>query len=202
MYLDVEGADPGRIYALLTGIVAPRPIAWVSTLDARGRRNLAPFSFYNVFGTNPPAVVFSPVGKRDGSPKDTLRNIRATGEFVISSAVRGLADQVNISSKELPTGDDEFALAGLAAAPSTIVGPPRVAASPASLECRLIRVVPVGDGPGSANLVIGAVVAIHAEDAILDAEGHIDPLKLAAIGRLNRDYYSTTTDLFELRRPS
>jgi len=201
MELVVEGTDPGRLYGLMTGIVTPRPIAWVSTLDVRSRGNLAPFSFYNVFGTNPPVVVFSPVGKRDGSPKDTLSNIEATGEFVVCAAIRALADQVNLSSRELPPDASEFDLTGLATSPSTLVKPPRVAASPTALECRLIRVVPVGDGPGSANLVIGAVVAIHVDDSLFDDAGHIDPGKLATIGRLNGDYYSTTADLFELRRP-
>src|SRR5918911_3011546 len=124
MTIDVAGASPLEVYQALVGIVTPRPIAWVTTLDPDGRVNLAPFSFFNAFGSNPPVVVFSPTRRRDGSKKDTLRNVEATGEFVVNAAVEDLAGQVNLSSKELPYGESEVELTGLHLRPSLKVKPP------------------------------------------------------------------------------
>jgi flavin reductase (DIM6/NTAB) family NADH-FMN oxidoreductase RutF len=146
-------------------------------------------------------VVFSPTLKRDGGKKDTLRNVEATGEFVVNAAVAELARQVNLSAKELPPDESEVELAGLRLAPSAKVRPPRVADSPAHLECVVRQVVPVGSGPGSANLVIGEVVLIHVSDEVLDGRGRVDPRKLHAIARLGGDFYCHTTDLFEMKRP-
>ena len=201
MELDVSQVSPRDAYQALIGIVTPRPIAWVTTVDSDGRVNLAPFSFYNAFGANPPIVVFSPVLKRDGSRKDSLRNVEATGQFVLNAAVEPLAERVNLSSKELPYGKSEAELAGLALAPSVKVKPPRVAASPAHLECKLLHIVPIGSGPSAGNLVIGEVLLIHIDDDVLDASGQVDPRKLRTIARLGGDYYSRSTDLFEMRRP-
>src|SRR5882762_5391711 len=117
MLIDVSTANILDVYHLLVGIVAPRPIAWVTTLDAEGRVNLAPFSFFNAFGANPPVVVFSPTLRRDGSRKDTLINVEQTGEFVLNAAVEALADQVNLSSSELAPGESEVALTGLTLRP-------------------------------------------------------------------------------------
>jgi flavin reductase (DIM6/NTAB) family NADH-FMN oxidoreductase RutF len=200
MLIDVAHADPTAVYRALIGLVTPRPIAWVTTVDVQGRVNLAPFSFFNVFGARPPVVVFSPGLKRDGTKKDTLANVEATGEFVVNAAVANLAAQVNLSSKALPAGESEAELAGLTVTPSVRVRPPRLAASPAHLECVLRQVLSIGDGPGAANLVIGEVVLIHVADAVLDADGRIDPRKLRTIGRLGGDYYCHTTDVFEMRR--
>ncbi len=201
MDIDVASANVVDLYHMLLGIVTPRPIAWVTSLDAEGRVNLAPFSFFNVFGANPPVVVFSPTLRRDGTPKDTLKNVESTGEFVVNAAVESLAEAVNRTSKELPHGESEAELAGLALVPSRLVKPPRVAASPAHLECRLLQIVSVGDGPISANLVIGEALAIHVEDAVLDASGRVDPRKLQTIARLGGDWYCRTTDLFQMSRP-
>src|SRR6516162_9458963 len=118
MVIDVSSADVLSVYQALVGVVTPRPIAWVTTLDAEGRVNLAPFSFFNAFGANPPVVVFSPTLRRDGSRKDTLRNVEATGEFVLNAAVESLAEKMNLCSKELPYGESEAALAGLSLLPS------------------------------------------------------------------------------------
>ena len=202
MTIDPVGADVIDVYRALVGLVTPRPIAWVSTIDPDGRVNLAPFSFFNVFGSNPPVVVFSPTLKRDGSKKDTLRNIEATGEFVVNCAVEEVLDALNLTSIELPFGESEVNFAELELIPSERVRPPRVVRSPASLECRLIQVIPVGNGPSSANLVIGEVVLIHASDALFGPDGRIDPRKLKAVGRLGGDYYTRTTDLFERPRPT
>lgn len=201
MILDVATAPPLDVYRLLTDVVTPRPIAWATTVDAEGRVNLAPFSFFNAFGANPPAVVFSPVLRRDGSKKDTLLNVEATGEFVLNAAVVSLAEQLNLTSAELPYGESEADFARLTLVPAIKVKPPRVAESPVHLECRLIQVVPVGTGPMSANLIIGEILLMHVDDTMLAASGRVDPRKLQTIARLGGDWYCRATDLFEMRRP-
>lgn len=201
MQLDVAGAPVVEVYQALVGIVTPRPIAWVTTIDAAGRVNLAPFSFFNTFGANPPVVVFSPTNRRDGSKKDTLLNVDSTGEFVVHSAVASLAETVNATSKELPFGESEVELAGLHTTPSVKVKPPRLVEAPVAMECRVQQVLPIGTGAIAANLVIGEVVMIHIDDAVLDANGKVDPRKLKTVARLGQDYWCHTSDLFELTRP-
>jgi flavin reductase (DIM6/NTAB) family NADH-FMN oxidoreductase RutF len=163
--------------------------------------NLAPFSFFNVFGGDPPVVIFAPNRKRDGSKKDTWRNVETTRDFVINAAVADLAQQVNLSSKELPAGESEVDLTGLSVLSSVKVKTPRLAESPVSLECVLRQVLTLGEGPRSANLVIGDVVLIHVEDRVVDEHGQVDPEKLRIIGRLGGEYYCRTTDLFKMQRP-
>jgi flavin reductase (DIM6/NTAB) family NADH-FMN oxidoreductase RutF len=201
MLIDVAGADVLDVYRALIGVVTPRPIAWATTVDEQGRVNLAPFSFFNAFGSNPPVVVFSPTLRRDRTDKDTLRNVRATGEFVLNAVVESLAEAVNLSAKELPPGESEVELTGLTLSPSLKVRPPRIAEAPAHLECKVLQIVPVGDGPTSANLVIGEVLLIHVDDAMLDDQGRVDPRKLKTIARLGGDWYCRTSDLFEMKRP-
>ncbi len=201
MLIDVARAEVVEVYRLLVDIVTPRPIAWVTTLDREGRVNLAPFSFFNAFGSNPPVVVFSPTLRRDGSKKDTLLNVEATGEFVLNAAVEPLAAQINETSRDIPHGESEVERAGLALIPSEKVKPPRVAESPVHMECRLIQVVPVGNRPLSTNLVIGEVLVIHVRNELLTESGRIDPRKLRTIARLGGDDYCRSTDLFEMRRP-
>jgi flavin reductase (DIM6/NTAB) family NADH-FMN oxidoreductase RutF len=199
--IDVANANFLDVYHHLVGIVTPRPIAWVTTVDPEGRVNLAPFSFYNAFGANPPVVVFSPTLRRDSSKKDTLLNVEATGEFVLNAAVQSLADKINLSSKELPRGQSEVELTGLHLLPSVKVRPPRLAESPVTMECKLVQVVPVGKGPIAANLVIGEILVMHIDDGVLNEKGQIDPRKLQTIARLGGDYYCRTTDLLEMKRP-
>ena len=201
MLIDVAHTDALDVYRRLVEIVTPRPIAWVTAVNPEGQVNLAPFSFYNAFSANPPVVVFSPNTRRDGSRKDTLRNVEATGEFVLNAAVEPLAERVNLSSKELPYGESEVDLTGLTLRPSVKVKPPRLAETPVNLECKVLQIVPIGKGPLAANLVIGEVVAMHIDDAVLDAKGRVDPRKLRTIARLGGDYYCRTTDLFEMKRP-
>jgi flavin reductase (DIM6/NTAB) family NADH-FMN oxidoreductase RutF len=191
-----------EVYRTLVDVVTPRPIAWVTTVDAQGRVNLAPFSFFNAFGSNPPVVVFSPTRRRDASKKDTLLNVEATGEFVVNAAVASLAEQVIDSSRELPPGESEVEYVGLHTVPSVKVRPPRLAESPVNLECRVVQIVPVGTGPIAANLVIGEVLAIHVADHVLDPKGKVDPRKLRTIARLGGDWYCHTSDLFEMKRPT
>ena len=201
MIIDVSTADVVTVYRALVGVVTPRPIAWVTTIDGQGRVNLAPFSFFNAFGANPPVVVFSPTLRRDGTRKDTLKNLDAVGEFVINAAVEELAEKVNATSRELPPGQSEADFAGLTFECSSKVRPPRVAESPVHLECRVCQIMSIGDGPIAANLVIGEVLLIHAADSVLDKSGAIDPKKLRTIARLGGDYYCRSTDLFEMVRP-
>jgi flavin reductase (DIM6/NTAB) family NADH-FMN oxidoreductase RutF len=201
MIIDVSTADVVSVYKALVGVVNPRPIAWVTTIDAEGRVNLAPFSFFNAFGANPPVVVFSPTNRRDGSKKDTLLNLTAVPEFVLNAAVEDLAAPMNATAKELPRGQSEAQFAGLALEPSIKVRPPRVAASPVHLECWVRQIIPIGEGAIAANLVIGEVLLMHIDDAVLDPAGHVDPRKLRTIARLGGDFYCRSTDLFEMERP-
>jgi len=202
MDLDVSRTPLIEVYQTLVSVVNPRPIAWVTTIDREGRVNLAPFSFFNAFGGNPPVVVFSPTLRRNGSKKDTLLNVEATGEFVVNAAVAPLAAEVNRSSKELPPGESEVEYVGLHTAPSLKVKPPRLAESPVNLECKLIQIVPIGHGPIAGNLVIGEVLMIHVADRILDEAGKVDPRKLQTIARLGGDWYCHTSALFTMHRPA
>lgn len=202
MRIDVAESNSLVVYHALVGIVAPRPIAWVTTVDERGVVNLAPFSFFNAFGANPPVVVFSPTLRRNGEKKDTLRNVEATGEFTLNAAVEELALEMNATAFELPYGESELDFAGLETIPSVRVRPPRVARSPIHMECKVTRIVPIGDGPISANLVIGEVLMIHIDDRVLDAQGRIDPKKYRPLARLGGDWYSRASDLFEMPRPT
>jgi flavin reductase (DIM6/NTAB) family NADH-FMN oxidoreductase RutF len=201
MEIEVAGSQPVDIYRLLISCVTPRPIAWVTSIDAHQRVNLAPFSFFNAFGADPPIVVFAPNRKRDGSKKDTLANVEATGDFVVNAAVASLAEQVNLSSKELPYGESEVELTGLSLAPSKKVKTPRLAESPLHMECVLRQVISIGEKQLSANLVIGEVVLFHVDDSLLDAQGRIDPRKAKTIARLGGNYYCHTSELFEMQRP-
>jgi flavin reductase (DIM6/NTAB) family NADH-FMN oxidoreductase RutF len=201
MIIDVSTADVLTVYRALIGIVTPRPIAWVTTVDNEGRVNLAPFSFFNAFGANPPVVVFSPVLRRDGSKKDTLQNLNAVNEFVLNAAVEDLAEKMNATSSELPPGQSEADLAGLTLVPSAMVRPPRVGESPVHMECKVRQIMSIGDGPIATNLVIGEVLLIHIADSVLDERGAVDPRKLRTIARLGGDFYCRSTDLFEMKRP-
>jgi flavin reductase (DIM6/NTAB) family NADH-FMN oxidoreductase RutF len=178
-------------YRLLTALVVPRPIAWVSTLDADGRGNLAPHSFFTVASGRPPVVLFSSLGR-----KDTVRNIEETGEFVISFSSESLLEKVNASSAPFEHGDDEAKELGIATEPSQTVAPPRVADSPASIECRLERIVEVG----TAYVVFGAVSAITVRDDVLE-DGHPAMEQLRPVSRLGRDEWGRPPEVFHLTRP-
>lgn len=202
MEIDVETHPVVDVYHLLVGLITPRPIAWVTSLSPEGIVNLAPFSFFNIFGANPPVVVFSPTLKRDGGKKDTLRNIESTGEFVIHASTEEHASLINSSSKQLPPEESEVDWLGLDTVKSTKVQPPRLAAAPFALECRLDQIIPLGNGPISANLIIGKIVHIHLSDLILGEDGMPDPRKLKSIARLGGEHWCRTQDLFEMQRPT
>src|SRR5215472_6852857 len=166
-----------------------------------GTRESRPVQLLQRVRGDPPVVVFSPMRKSDGSKKDTLANIEATGDFVVNAAVAHLAEEVNLSAKDLPHGESEVELTGLSLAPSKKVKTPRLAESPLHMECVLRQVLPVGDRPYAANLVIGEVVLFHFDDSLLDTQGLIDPRKLKTIARLGGSYYCHTSDLFEMKGP-
>ena len=201
MQIEVATANVVDVYQFLVGVVTPRRIAWVTTLSPTGVVNLAPFSFFNAFGANPPIVVFSPTLRRDGSKKDTHLNLEKLGEFVLNAATAPLAEKVNLTSKEIPADESEVSLAGLTTVPSLKVKPPRIAESPVHFECIVRQITPCGSGPIAANLVIGEVVMMHIADAVLDDRQRVDPRKLQTVARLGQDYWCHTSDLFEQKRP-
>lgn len=204
--MSMHAIDPaahahGDIYKLMIGVIVPRPIAFVSTLDPHGIRNLAPFSYFTGCSTNPPVVCFCTAVRPGPRPhKDTLINIEATGEFVVNVVSEDIAEGMNAASAEAPPEVDEFVLAGLTPVPSELVRPPRVAESRVHMECRLRQIVHVSDQPGGGSLVLGDVLRFHVQQDLLDGF-RIDQEKLRAIGRMGGPTYTRTRDLFHLPRP-
>ena len=200
---DPATLSPREVYQLLTRVVSPRPIAFVSTLAADGRGNLAPFSYFNLGGINPPSLVFSVLNDRHGREKDTLINARETREYTISVVTHAMAERMNQASAAFPRGVDEFDAAGVTPHPAARGEPPPVAESPISMECRLHTIVPHGDGPLAGHYVIGEMLLLHVDPAILDSDGRPDPARIDFIGRMGGDYYirSRPEALFELSRP-
>jgi len=202
MEIDPESLPWQSVYKILIGAVVPRPIGWISTLSEAGQPNLAPFSFFNVACANPPHVLFCPmVRSSDGQVKDTLRNVRATGEFVVNIATEPLAAAVNLSSTEFDPEVDEFEVTGLTPAACVVVRPPRVAESPVNLECRVAHIIDLGQAAGSGSVVIGRVVYVHVHDAVLIGTDKINLEELKPIARLAGNSYARVTDTFELERP-
>jgi flavin reductase (DIM6/NTAB) family NADH-FMN oxidoreductase RutF len=201
------GIDPAALsrqeaHRLLLHCVAPRPIAFVSSLSAEGTPNLAPFSYFMAGGANPPSVVVSPLTDRTGQPKDTLRNIQATGEYVINVVTHTMREPMNLASAEFPYGISEWDEAGFTPAPTVKVRPARVLESPLAIECRLFQIVPHGSGPLAANYVIGEVVYFHVAEALMTEEG-LDPRRVDYIARMGGDWYAwaNAETMFELPRP-
>jgi flavin reductase (DIM6/NTAB) family NADH-FMN oxidoreductase RutF len=190
---------PRDAYRLMISILVPRPIAWVSTQGQDGSFNLAPYSFFNGVGGTPPTIMVA-MGQRQGKPKDSLRNIQQTGEFVVNIVGAELAQQMNLSSGEYPPDVDEFALAGLETAPSIDVRTPRVALAPAAMEVKLSQIVPV-EGT-SYTMVIGRVLRYHLREGLLRPNGLVDPKLLNPLARLGGDEYALLGDIFELKRPA
>lgn len=193
----------GKLHGYLLSAVAPRPIAFASTMDNNGNPNLSPFSFFNVFSANPPILIFSPARRvRNNTIKHTLENILATKEVVINVVNFDMVHQASLSSTEYPEGVNEFDKAGLTMLKSDLVSPFRVAESPIQFECKVNEVVALGDQGGAGNLVICEVVKLHIEDDILDAEGSIDQEKLDLVARAGGNYYSRArSGFFELPKP-
>lgn len=201
MIIDPAALNRQERNALITGIVGPRPIAWISSIAPDGSSNLAPFSFFNAFSFDPPTIAVGP-GSRRGINKDTLRNLKATGEFALSVVDRDLAERANASSGEFPPEVDEWEVAGVTPKPCEVVAPPRVAESPAALECRVRQVVELGEGDQASNaLVLARVLRIHIRDDALDS-GQVVPEALDLVGRMGGDEWCTTRDRFALPRPA
>lgn len=190
------------LYKIMAGAIVPRPIAWVSTVNEAGQPNLAPFSFFNIVCKRPPTLLFSSgVRGVDGQQKDTGLNAAATGEFVVSLVTEELGEAMNKTATDLPADVNEFEYAGLEAAPSTLVQPPRVAASPVAMECKVSQIVQIGDGaPGSGHIVIGEVLCMHLDDAILTENHRVNLDKYHPIGRMSGPRYTRTREIFELYR--
>ena len=191
LHIDPATLPTADLYQYLIGIVGPRPIAFVSTVNAEGHANLAPYSFFNLFSTNPPILVFSSNRRvADNTTKDTLANIRATGECVVNVVSHSIVRQMAVASVEWPTEVSEFAAAGLTPLPSELVRPPRVAESPASMECRVRDILTLGDGGGAGHLILCDIVRVHIDEAVIDERGRVDPHKIDLMGRLGRSYYA------------
>ncbi len=193
---------PRDAYRLLLSTVVPRPIAWVSTLSPDGTPNLAPYSFFNGVSGNPPVVMFS-VSQRSsrlgGGEKDTLRNVRQTGEFVVNIVDESLAQAMNLTAGEWPPEASEFELAGLEPAPSLAVKPPRVAAARLAMEARLHQIVPVLESTNT--LILGRILRYHLQEDLLRDNGLIDATRLQPIARLGGDEYATLGRVFAMQRP-
>ena len=189
-------------YKLLVGGVVPRPIAWVSTLSREGNANLAPFSFTCGVGSDPMTLLYCPANNADGSEKDSLIYAdpgAGTGEFVLNIVNETHARAMAATAEPLPRGESEWELAGLEQAPSVNVRPARVAGAPVAYECVTDRVIRLNPGaPSGGNIVLGRVVGVHADDAIIDERYRIDPAKLAAVGRMAGMTYCTTAERFDL----
>jgi flavin reductase (DIM6/NTAB) family NADH-FMN oxidoreductase RutF len=201
MQIDFTTLSARDAYPLMTASIMPRPVAWVSTISPEGRTNLAPFSFFQGVTANPPTLLIVPVNNRDGRKKDTARNIEQTGEFVVNVVPFALAEQMNATAALLPAEESEFEKFGIAQAPSTRVKPPRVAATPIAFECTVHVIVPVGEGPLAASVVIGRIQFAHIADGVLGPDGMPDASKLDLVGRLGGELYTRTTDRFAIKRP-
>jgi flavin reductase (DIM6/NTAB) family NADH-FMN oxidoreductase RutF len=201
MLLDFSILPPRDAYGWMISTILPRPVAWVSTVSAEGKTNLAPFSFFQGVTSNPPTLMFVPVNTRDGVRKDTVRNIEQVPEFVVNLVSFALAEQMNATSAMLPYGESEFDAYGIAAAPSRRVRPPRVATAPVAFECTLDRFVHIGDGPLAANVVFGRIQLAHVADTVLDDQGKPDPARLDLIGRMGGETFTRTRERFDLKRP-
>ncbi len=207
MILSPSDLSHTDLYNLVLNSVAPRPIAWVSTISATGAHNLAPFSFFNAVCIDPPLLAFAPglraskqPGSSDGVAKDTLRNVRETQEFVVNVVTYDLREAMNLTSGEYDRSVNEFEVASLSPEPSKIVRPPRVAESPVSFECQLHQILDFSRAPTSSSLVIGRVVSIHVRDAHIK-DGKLDRNSLDLIGRMGGVQYTRTTERFEMVRP-
>ncbi|MDB6023659.1 MAG: flavin reductase family protein [Pedosphaera sp.] len=199
MELDLEGKHADRAYAILASLVTPRPIAWVTTLGPDGVVNAAPFSFFNLLGANPPILGICPGDREDGTPKDTARNIRLGHEFVVNLVDEALAEAMNRTAATLPYGVSELKSAGLTAATSSVVKPPRIAEAPASLECQEWGTLQIGGN----RLMIGLIKRVWVRDELFDAKTwRIRSELFHVIGRMaSPNWYCRTRDRFEMVRP-
>ena len=182
-----------KLHEYLLSCVAPRPISFVSTIDAAGNVNLAPFSFFNIFGSNPPVLVFSPaISGRTGKSKNTLDNLKEVGECVVNIVSYDMIHQCNLAAAEYEKGIDEFERAGFHKVPSEFVKPPRVAESKAHIECKVLQIIETGTGGGAGNLVLCEILALHIHESVMDESGSVSPYKFDQIARMGKNYWART----------
>lgn len=205
MYKTIEIKDVKlkEIYNLMISGISPRPIAFVASKDSNGNDNLAPFSYFNAFGSNPPIIGFSPANSgRTGKQKDTLLNIKETKEFTVSIVDYNMVEQTSLSSCEYDRSIDEFVKGGFLKKESSLISPPGVSDSPFIMECKLYNILELGGKPGSGNLILGEIVCFHLRENILNNNNEIDPYKLDPIARLGYNFYSRSSKgLFEVFKP-
>ncbi|KIO75314.1 flavin reductase [Pedobacter lusitanus] len=204
--LTVKTSDlsPAQLQNYLQYAVAPRPICFATTIDNEGNINLSPFSFFNMFSTNPPLCIFSPARRvRDNTTKHTLENVLEVKECVINIVNYPMVQQTSLASTEYAKGINEFEKAGLTMLPSELVRPPRVAEAPVQMECIVTEVIHLGDNPGAGNLILAEIKLIHIKEEILDADGKIDQAKIDLVARLGGDWYCRVTadNLFKVAKP-
>lgn len=199
-FFRLSDTTEGDAYKLLSGLIVPRPIGWIGTWRPDGTDNLAPFSFFNMVSSRPPAVMFSAGRRSGGDLKDSASFAEESGEFTVNIVSEDVAEAMNATSLSFPPEVNEFEMCGLTAVRGTVVSAPMVAEAPANLECRVIHAFDLGEADGS-RVVFGEVVAVHVRDDILDGT-RIDHGALLAVGRLAGNDYSTTRDRFELSRPT
>lgn len=203
MKFDPKNIATAQLHSIMLGAVQPRPIAFASTVDADGKVNLSPYSFFNVFSANPPVMIFSPARRvRDNTVKHTLLNAQATSEVVINVVNYAIVQQMSLSSTEYAAGVNEFEKSGLTAIKSDLVKPPRVAESPVQFECKVREIVALGEEGGAGNLIICEIVMVHVNDDILDKDLKIDQFKIDTVARMGGDWYCRSKDaMFEIEKP-
>jgi len=202
--INVSELSPAQLQNYLQYAIAPRPICFATTIDQAGQVNLSPFSFFNLFSTNPPMCIFSPARRvRDNTTKHTLENILEVKECVINIVNYPMVQQMSLSSTEYAKGINEFEKAGFTMLPSQLVKPPRVAEAPVQMECIVTEVISLGERPGAGNLILAEVKLIHINEDILDEDGKIDQVKIDLVARLGGDWYCRVTpdNLFKVAKP-
>ncbi len=205
MILDLNTLKPAEKQYYLQHVIAPRPICFASTIDKEGKVNLSPFSFFNLFSSNPPIVIFSPSRKlRDNTTKHTLQNVLEVPEVVINMVTYDMVQQTSLASCEFPKGVSEFIKAGFTAIPATLVKPPMVKESKVQLECKVLEVKPLGTEGGAGNLVICEVLMMHIDDGLLDDNKKLDQRKINHVARLGGDWYCQVNEqnLFQVEKPN
>jgi flavin reductase (DIM6/NTAB) family NADH-FMN oxidoreductase RutF len=203
--IDPKQISVPKLHAYMLASVAPRPIAFASTINKEGHPNLSPFSFFNAFGSNPPTLIFSPARRvRDNTTKHTLHNVLEVPEVVINTVNYDMVHQTSLASVEFPEGTNEFAKAGFTQEPSQLIRPFRVKESPVQFECKVVEVKPMGEQGGAANLIICEILLIHINEKILNDDGRIDQHKIDLVARLGDDYYVRASGpaLFKLEKPN
>ncbi|MBT4882100.1 MAG: flavin reductase family protein [Flavobacteriales bacterium] len=202
--IDVKSGETAGLYQYLSAAVTPRPIAFVSTIDAEGNKNLSPFSFFNVFSVNPPILVFSPVRRvRNNTSKHTLDNVHQVKECVISLVTEDIAQQVSLASCDFDSEINEFEKAGFTEVESDLITPSRIKESPINFECKVNEVITLGEEGGAGSLVLCEILKMHIDTEVLDENNAIDPFKLNIVSRLGANWYGKTTkeSLYEIAKP-